>query len=63
MNNTLVIAFIVISGFTSLVGAAFRVMHWPLGNEIMWIGLGLVAVGAVGWIFGKSNSKGNQDGQ
>lgn len=38
-------------------------MHWPLGNEIMWIGLGLVAVGAVGWIFGKSNSKGNQDGQ
>ncbi len=38
----LVIAFLVV-----LVGALAKIMHWPLGNELLILGLSLKVIGVI----------------
>lgn len=38
----LVIAFLVV-----LAGALFKIMHWPLGNELLILGLSLKVIGVI----------------
>lgn len=45
------IAFLIISVILALICFSFKIMHWPYGNIIPWIGIALVLVSISSFLF------------